>query len=124
MTSAKSIRTEQEYKAALARLYELFHAATGTQEGDEFEVLADLVEAYEDIHYPIPDPTPAGVVQGRLDALGLSEDDLVHIIGSREAVDKVLEGRVAVTRDMADGLSKLLGIEMESLLEEPVPREN
>ena len=123
MTRAKSIETEQEYEAALARLYELFHAEPGSQEGDEFEVIADQVEVYEAIHYPIPEPTPGGIVQGSLDALGLSEDDLISIIGSRQAVEQVLAGEMAITQEMAEGLHQLLGIELELLLGEPVTRQ-
>ena len=121
MTRAKSIETKQEYEAALARLYELFHAEPGTPEGDEFEVLANLVEAYEVIHYPIPEPTPAGIVQGRLDALGLTEDDLVPCLGSREMVDEILAGQRDITPEMAESLHQFLGIPVEDLLPEATP---
>lgn len=121
MTRAKSIETEQEYEVALARLYELFNAEPGTPEGDEFEVLANLVEAYETIHYPIPEPTPAGIVQGRLDALGLTEDDLVPCLGSREMVDEILAGQRDITPEMAESLHQFLGIPVEDLLPEATP---
>ena len=121
MAGAKSIETEQEYQAALARLYEVFHAEPGTQEGDEFEVLANLVEAYEAIHYPIPDPTPAGVVQGRLDALGLSEDDLATHLGSTEIVAGILAGELDITAELAESLHQYLGIPVEDLLPEATP---
>ena len=124
MTKIKAINNDADLDAALERIGELLRCPEDSPEEEELLFLSDLVEAYEHIHYPIPEPTPAGVVQGRLDALGLSEDALVPIVGNREAVDKVLEGRMAITRDMADGMSKLLGIDVESLLEEPVPREN
>lgn len=121
MARAKTIESEQEYEAALARLYELFHAEPGTPEGDEFEVLANLVEAYEAIHYPIPAPTPAGIVQGRLDALGLTEDDLVPCLGSREVVDEVLTGQRNVTPELAESLHQFLRIPVEDLLPEATP---
>ena len=47
------IRTEEDYEAALARIAEIFHAEIGTPEGDELDALVDLVELYEDKHYPM-----------------------------------------------------------------------
>ena len=124
MLEVSQINSEEELDTALERIGQLLRSKEGTPEFEELQVLTDLVIAYEAVHYPIPDPSPTDQIQGRLDALGLSEDALVPIVGNREAVDKVLEGRMAITRDMADGMSKLLGIDVESLLEEPVPREN
>jgi HTH-type transcriptional regulator/antitoxin HigA len=54
-TDWKTFESEKEYKIALKRTIELFHAEAGTPEADELEILLPLVLAYEDIHYPIPD---------------------------------------------------------------------
>jgi HTH-type transcriptional regulator/antitoxin HigA len=55
-TDWKTFETEEEYDLGLARTIELFHAESGTPESDELEILLPLVLAYEDIHYPIPEP--------------------------------------------------------------------
>ena len=52
------IRTEAEYEAALAEIARLFEATPQTPEGDRLDVLATLVEAYEQQHYSIPTPDP------------------------------------------------------------------
>ncbi len=49
----KSIETEQDYNQALERLEEIFDSKFGTKEGEELEVLAALIEEYENEHYPI-----------------------------------------------------------------------
>ena len=49
----KPIRTEKDYKKALARVERLWGVDENTPEGEEFEVLFTLVEAYEEKHYPI-----------------------------------------------------------------------
>ncbi len=56
------IKTEVDYEAALARAAELMDAKSGSAEADELDVLATLIEAYEDEHYPTdpPKPLPAG----------------------------------------------------------------
>ena len=50
------IENEAEYDAALAAIDRLMGAAPDTPEGDEFEVLVTLVEAYEAKHWPIEPP--------------------------------------------------------------------
>lgn len=52
MTTKPSIKNEQEYKSALA-IEQLLESEPGTSQGAEFEVLARLIEEYEDIHYPL-----------------------------------------------------------------------
>ncbi len=123
MADIRSINNDADLDAALERIGQLLRCPENSPEEAELLFLSDLVEAYEAIHYPIPEPTPVGVVQGRLDALGLSEDDLISIIGSRQAVEQVLAGEVAITQEMAEGLHQLLGIEPELLLGEPVTRQ-
>ncbi len=53
METIKPIRTEADYQAALARIDELMDAAPGSREGEELDVLADLVELYETKHEPM-----------------------------------------------------------------------
>ena len=53
MANVKPIRTEKEYEAALARIDELMDAEFGSPEGDELDVLVDLVELYESKHEPM-----------------------------------------------------------------------
>ena len=54
----KPIKTETDYEAALKEIADLLDAEPGTPEGDRLEILATLVEAYEDEHYDIPAPDP------------------------------------------------------------------
>ena len=118
MAELPTILTKKEYDRALARLWEVFDAEPGTPEGDECDALADLVAAYDDRHYPIPNPSPADRIQGRLDALGLSEDDLIPGIGSKERVAEVLAGQQEITPEIAEALHQLLGIALADLLPE------
>ena len=53
MENVKPIRTEKEYEAALDRIDELMDAELGSPEGDELDVLVDLVELYESKHEPM-----------------------------------------------------------------------
>jgi hypothetical protein len=53
MTTRPSIKNEQEHKTALAAIEQLLESEPGTPQGIEFEILARLIEEYEDIHYPL-----------------------------------------------------------------------
>lgn len=59
----RSIKTEEEFDEALKRFNEIFDAPAGTPEGDEAGLLANLIEAYDNKHYPIPIPAESVKVQ-------------------------------------------------------------
>jgi HTH-type transcriptional regulator/antitoxin HigA len=47
------IRTKKEYEEALKRLEVLWGAKPDTTEDDELELLATLIDKYEEEHFPI-----------------------------------------------------------------------
>ena len=96
MANVKPIRTEKDYEAVLARVDELMDAAPGSPEGDELDVLVDLVELYESKHEPMGYPSPLAAIEFRMDQGGLSLRDLIPFIGSRAKVSEVLSGKRAI----------------------------
>ena len=116
MPQITAINNDDDLDAALARVGPLLRAAEGTLESAELDALSKLIQEYEAIHYPMGEPTPAGRVQGRMDALGLTEEDLVPVLGNRETVDAVLAGQQEVTPEMAAALYELLAIDVRDLL--------
>ncbi len=56
--SLKPIKTDADYREALAEVERLFNAPVNTPDGDRLEVLTTLIEAYEEQHYPIDVPLP------------------------------------------------------------------
>ncbi|MYC31499.1 MAG: transcriptional regulator [Chloroflexi bacterium] len=121
MASIRMINNDADLDAALERIGELLGCRENSPEEAELLALSDLVEAYEAIHYPIPEPTPAGVVQGRLDALGLYEDDLATHVGSMEVASGILAGEITISPELAESWHNFLGIPVEDLLPEATP---
>ena len=115
-TEQQTILTEEEYWQAAERIWELFHAEPGTPEGNEFEALAALVEAYDAIHYPMKDPSPVGAIEFRMDQANLTLDDLAPCLGSRELAAAVLAGQQEITPAMAQALYDRLDIDILDLL--------
>jgi len=112
----RPIRTDADHAAALLRIDQLMDAEPGTPEADELDVLATLVEAYEDRHFPIADPDPLAAIQFRMEQLGLTRKDLEPLLGSRGRVSEVLNGRRALSLQMIRRLHRELGIPLESLV--------
>lgn len=118
MLKATKIRDEAELDTALERIGDLLRSKEGTPEFEELQRLTELVIAYEAIHYPIPDPSPGDWIQGRLDALGLSEEDLATRLGGMEIAAGILAGEREITAELAETLHQFLGIPVDDLLPE------
>jgi len=110
------IRTDADHAAALRRIDGLMDARPGTPEADELDVLATLVEAYEDRHFPIDDPDPLAAIEFRMEQLGLSRKDLEPLLGSRGRVSEILNGRRSLSLEMIRRLHRELDIPLESLV--------
>jgi HTH-type transcriptional regulator/antitoxin HigA len=113
----KPIRTEADYQAALVRIDALMDAKPGTAEGEELDVLADLVELYEAKHVPMGYPSPVAAIEFRMEQSGLTQRHLVPFIGSRAKVSEVLSGKRQLTMPMARALHEHLGIPADVLLQ-------
>jgi len=111
----KVIKTEEDYKQALTRLEEIFHAPADTQEGDEAEVLSILIEKYVDHHYPIDAPDP---IKFRMEQMDMKKKDLAEIIGYKSRVSEVLSRKRKLTIKMIRNLHEKLNIPYESLMTE------
>lgn len=121
MSTIKPIRTEADYEAALARIDALMDARPRTPEADELDVLADLVEHYEEKHVPMGFPSPVAAIEFRMEQEGLTPRDLIPLIGSRAKVSEVLSEKRPLTMRMARALHEHLGIPAQVLLQPAGP---
>ena len=116
MYNVRTIKSEPDYDAALARVDVLWDAEDGTPDGDELDVLVALIERYEDEVYPLELPSPIDAIRFRMDQQGLSNKDLVPMIGSPGRVSEILSGKRALTLPMIRALHEGLGIPAEVLI--------
>jgi HTH-type transcriptional regulator / antitoxin HigA len=115
----KLIKTEKDYRTALARIEEIFGAKRGTPEGDELELLATLVELYEDKTFPIGLPSPVEAIRFRMEQQGLRRKDLAPYLGGANRVSEILSGTRALTVPMIHKLHHGLGIPAHVLVAGP-----
>lgn len=116
----KPIRTKMEHKEALLRIQELFdlEPKEGSAEFDELELLAMVVEEYEDIHYPVPPPDPLEAIKFRMEQMGMTEKDLDKLLGSRQRRSDIFSGRRKLSLNMIRKLHEHLRIPAEVLIRE------
>ena len=113
----RPIKTEADYQAALKEIEGLFDAVPNTSEGDHLDVLATLVEAYEEQHYSIPSPDPVEAILYYMESRGLTRHDLEPYIGNRARVSEILNRKRTLSLRMIQHLHNGLGIPAEVLLQ-------
>ena len=116
----RPIRNKADYRAALKEIEGLMNAGAGTPQGERLDVLATLVEAWEQKHFPMDLPDPVEAIKFRMEQSGLGARDLMPMIGRLNRVYEVLGRKRALTLPMIRALHEKLDIPSESLIREPV----
>ena len=118
MLGIKVIKTEAEYLAALKVVDAIFNAKPGTPEGDKLELLALLIEQYENRHYPIAAPDPIEAIKFRMEQTGMTISELGEVLGYRSRASEILNRRRRLTLRMIRNLRDKLHISAEVLLQD------
>lgn len=116
MNNIKPIKTEADYEEALQEIARLWGAPLGTPAGNRLDILATLVEVYENVQYSLDPPDPIDAIKFRLEQQGLTRKDLVGILGSRITVTEVLNRRRSLSIPMIRRLRETLGISADVLI--------
>jgi len=110
------IRTKRNYRDALRRIESLLDAAPGSPEADALDIMATLISAYEDQHFPIAAPDPVAAILFRMEQLGLNRADLEPYLGSSGRVSEILSGKRGLSLAMIRKLHNGLRIPLENLV--------
>ena len=112
----KPIRTRTDYERALREVERLWGARDGTPDGDRLDVLATLVEAYEQKHFAIDPPDPIEAIRFRLEQSGLDLRALIGVIGGRSRVYEVMHRKRPLSLEMIRRLRQRFGIPADVLI--------
>ena len=117
--SLRLIHNETDYDAALDRVDELMELdlELGTPLSDELEVLAILIEKYEEKAWAISEPDPIEAIKYRMEQMHLKQKDLVPYIGNKSKVSEVLNRKVGLSLSMITSLAKGLHLPLEVLVQ-------
>jgi HTH-type transcriptional regulator/antitoxin HigA len=118
MNRFKKIKSQEEYEEAIRMMENM-----GDQDDfennhdiiDDFEVLGVLVDVYEKEHFRLNPGHPLEIIKLKMENMGLSQKDLVGLIGSRGVVSEVLNKKRGLSKNMIKQLSHLLNIDQEIL---------
>ncbi len=110
------IKTEDDYNNTMLRIDALMDALPGTEEGDELDVLATLVEAYERDHFPIESPDPVEAILFRMEQMGIDRKALEPFLGGRNRVSEVLNRKRNLSMRQIRKLHDGLNIPLENLV--------
>ena len=112
----KPIKTESDYQVALKRFEILFDAPIGTPESDEADILALLIEEFENKNYPIEAPDPIEAIKIRMEEMQLKQIDLVDAIGGKSRVSEILNRKRKLTVEMIRNLTTRLNLSPSALI--------
>lgn len=111
------IKSEAAYRAALQRIEELLPLVNDETPTDdknylELDMISDMVEEYEDIHYPIGKPSLVDIIKLRLYEMGLNQTKLAEMLGlSNARVSEIMNGKSEPSLKIGRELSVKLNID-------------
>ena len=116
MITVKPIHNDDDLALAFERIEALWGAEKGTLQGDELDILALLVERYEEKHYPLPPSDPIASIKFMMEQKGLTQKDLIRFIGSASKTSEVLNHKRPLSMNMVKRLHGGLNIPYDCLL--------
>ena len=111
------IKSEAAYRAALKRIDELLPLVNDETPTDdknylELDMISDMVEEYEDVHYPIGKPTLIDIIKLRLYEMGINQTKLAEMLGlSTARVSEIMNGESEPSLKIGRELSRKLNID-------------
>jgi HTH-type transcriptional regulator/antitoxin HigA len=120
MHAVRPLRTQADYEAALAAIRPYFdrEPEPGTPEADYFDLLALVIEKYEDDHVQLPEADPIAVVQLIMEAKGFTRADLAEILGGAPRVSEFFNRRRELSLGQIRRLRAEWGIPADALIGE------
>lgn len=115
--------THKEYIKAVLRLEQLLELEKCAElesvtHNLELIEVSDIIEAYEEVHFPVGLPSLIEVIELRMFELGLKRKDLALLLNtSASRISEYLNGKREITLEVAKGLHKKLNIDSDIILQ-------
>lgn len=86
----RPIHNDSDHEAALQEVERLWGAAPGTPDGDRLEVLATLIDSFENETIKITASDPVELLHYAITEMGHTQSDLAELLGSRSRASEIL----------------------------------
>jgi HTH-type transcriptional regulator/antitoxin HigA len=118
MNNIKPIRNAADLEWAVGEIAPYFDQPPekGTDDADRFDVLADLIEAYENREFAVDDAEPVAFLRAFMEMTGRDQTDLASVLGSRSRASEVLNRKRALTVDMIFKLNEAWAVPSDCLI--------
>lgn len=116
------VDSELQYEALMERIEQLLKIVTNeTPVTDryflELDVISNLVEEYEEKHYPIEMPTLAEIIKDEMKERGITQKQLAELLGvSPSRISEYMTGKAEPTLKVARLLHRKLDIDADFIL--------
>ena len=112
-----AIKDDRHLKAAHQMIDRLLQETLGPSGQEYLDVLADLVEAYEDRHFPIGDASDVDVLRELMRSNGLSQTDVARKVGIvQSTISAVLNGSRTLTKNQVIKLADFFNVAPSAFL--------
>lgn len=118
MRDIRPIRNDADLAWALKEVEVYFdnEPEMGSEESDRFDVLSDLIEAYENKTIPSEPSEPITFLKNFLEMTGRTQADLGRLFGSRSRASEILLRKRVLTVEMIRLLNTEWGIPSDLLI--------
>jgi HTH-type transcriptional regulator / antitoxin HigA len=113
----RPIKNDADHAAALGEIANLWSAAAGSEDEDKLDILATLVEKYEETRWPVTDASdPIDLLHFAISDFGHTQAELADLLGSRSRASEILNRRRALTVEMIRAISEAWKIPADLLV--------
>ena len=119
----EKVITHKEYIEANLRLEELIDIVDDNTPQDdplakEFMEITDIIEQFEEVHFPMGLPTLQEMIELRMFEMGLKRKDLTALLNtSASRISDYLNGKREITLKVAKALHQKLNIDSDIILQ-------
>ena len=116
------LENEKQYEVMLERIEELLPLVSNeTPVSDrnmiELVIISNLVEEYEENHYPVKIPTLAEIIKDEMDERGITQKELAELLGvSPSRISEYMTGKAEPTLKVARLMNQKLDIDSDFIL--------
>ena len=109
------IESEEELKRAEGIITALLNKGIDLSPEEEklLDLISDLVEKYEDEHYPFPEVPPNEILKFLIEQNDLKQSDLLHVFGSSGIASEVVNGKRSISKAQAKKLADFFKVSVE-----------